>query len=905
MAGLLFNKFKENMVWVLLGTWQGSALSLRGLGTLHDPGIPDGQAIQTTIPQNATFQTDDIDAYDSTLSNPNSEQLDVPHTPVKIEAPKELPKVNLVNTTFQKLKDHLASFDKCFVDKKHFEIQKKELFLDHDRLLEQIISQLIVLTVVNSCNVIGNSENIDRSFVEKYNEYLELEADLAKKKDMIEHDLQAKDTTISNLKKQIHSLNDIFKNAAPMPQAIVIASRMFKLDLEPLAPKVLKSRDAHIDYIKHSQEHVDTLREIDKNARALSPLDSNLGSACNSKSKSVKRSKTKSIWKPTGKVFTDNGYKWKPTRWTFTIDGNTCPLTRIISTKVVPLKETTSKSVITQNPEVKVVQIVLWYLDSGCSKHTTGNRSQLINFIHKFLGNVRFGNDQIAKIIGYRDYQMGNVMIYQVYYVEGLGPGSQILTRRTLNSRLMSNPPSPTPYVPPTMMDWDILFQLVFDEYFNHLPSIAFTVPGVVAPDPADSTVLPSLTTIDQDAPSSNNDPFFSVPIPELNSKESSSRDVIPTNVHLVNQPTEHLRKWTKDHPLDNVIGSPSRPVSTRHHLQNKALFFYFDAFLTSVKPKNYKEALMKACWIEAMQEEFVYVIQPNGFVDQDNPNHVYKLKKALYGLKQAPRACPRGIFINQSKYALEIIKKYDMETSDPVDTQMVEKSKLDADPQGKEVDPTCYHGMIGSLMYLTSSRPDFDSCIALTDFANADYAGCQDTRRSTSGSMHLLRDRLVSWSSKKQKSTAISSTEAEYIAQSGCCAQMLWIRSGLIDYALGFNKIPLYCDNKSAIALCYYQLADIFTKALGRERLDFLINKLGMRSMSLEMLKSLKKALNLLKKGLLIREEDMEASKRRRSMLDYIIKQLFKGLSDGSGIILEVPDEPKDNSGSSSSLLS
>ncbi|GJY19106.1 hypothetical protein Tco_0390597 [Tanacetum coccineum] len=144
------------------------------------------------------------------------------------------------------------------------------------------------------------------------------------------------------------------------------------------------------------------------------------------------------------------------------------------------------------------------------------------------------------------------------------------------------------------------------------------------------------------------------------------------------------------------------------------------------------------------------------------------------------------------------------METCDLVDTPMVEKSKLDEDPQGKAVDPTRYRGMIGILMYLTSSRPDLvfavcmyaryqakptekhlhavkrifrylegtinmgmwyskDSCIALTAFADADHAGFQDTRRSTSGSMQLLGDRLVSWSSKKQKSTTISSTEAEY----------------------------------------------------------------------------------------------------------------------------------------------
>ncbi|GKD22213.1 hypothetical protein Tco_1223916 [Tanacetum coccineum] len=174
----------------------------------------------------------------------------------------------------------------------------------------------------------------------------------------------------------------------------------------------------------------------------------------------------------------------------------------------------------------------------------------------------------------------------------------------------------------------------MFDEYFSPLPSVASLVPALAAPEPTDSTGTPSSTFVDQDAPSLStsqthhetqhpvissgveeeyhdikvahldNDPFFGVQIPEPNSKESSSRGVISTNVHSVNQPSEHLKKWTKDHPLDNVIGSPSRPVSTRHQLQNEALFCYFDAFLTSVEPKNYKEALKKSCWIEAMQEE-------------------------------------------------------------------------------------------------------------------------------------------------------------------------------------------------------------------------------------------------------------------------------------------------------------
>ncbi|GJW53359.1 retrovirus-related pol polyprotein from transposon TNT 1-94 [Tanacetum coccineum] len=462
-------------------------------------------------------------------------------------------------------------------------------------------------------------------------------------------------------------------------------------------------------------------------------------------------------------------------------------------------------------------------------------------------------------------------------------------------------------------------------------PKVVAPIHEVVAPVLAVSTGSPSSINVDQDATSPSNsqatpetqppiipndvekdnhdievahmgnDPYFGIPIPEVHSDQSLSSDYYFINI----------------------------PVSTRLQLHEQALFCYYDAFLTVVEPKTYKDALTQSCWIEAMQEELneferlgvwelvprpdkvmvitlkwiykvkldelggilknkarlvargyrqeegidfeesfasvarleairiflafaahmnmvvyqmdvktaflngnlreeVYVSQPDGFVDPDNPNHVYKLKKALYGLKQAPRAwydmlssflisqdfskgsvdptlficrqgkelllisqSPRGIFINQSKYALESLKKYGFDSCDPVDTPMVEKSKLDEDKEGKVVDPSHYRGMIGTLLYLTAT------------FADADHAGCQDTRRSTSGSMQFLGDRLVSWSSKRQKSAVISSTEAEYIAMSGCCAQILWMRLQLTNYGIGFNKIPMYYDNKSAIALC------------------------------------------------------------------------------------------------------
>ncbi|GKA95568.1 hypothetical protein Tco_0817606 [Tanacetum coccineum] len=141
------------------------------------------------------------------------------------------------------------------------------------------------------------------------------------------------------------------------------------------------------------------------------------------------------------KVFTNIGYIWRPTGRTFTIVGSACPLTRITTTTEVPLRKLSALDNKTPKPVVtlvysrkprksktsvlvnnyKVVQIVLWYLDSGCSKHMTEDRSQLTNFVNKFLGTVKFSNDHVAKIMGYGDYQIGNVTILKVYYVEGLG----------------------------------------------------------------------------------------------------------------------------------------------------------------------------------------------------------------------------------------------------------------------------------------------------------------------------------------------------------------------------------------------------------------------------------------------------------------------------------------------------
>nr|GEX32681.1 retrovirus-related Pol polyprotein from transposon TNT 1-94 [Tanacetum cinerariifolium] len=564
-----------------------------------------------------------------------------------------------------------------------------------------------------------------------------------------------------------------------------------------------------------------------------------------------------------------------------------------------------------------------------------------------------------------------------------------------------------------------LLFSLMFDELLNGLSKVvskSFAASTADAPNPQSNSKNAQVV----------DDEFINIFCTSVQDRgETSSRHIDSSNMHTFYQryPSEH--RWTKDHPLEQVIGNPSQSVRTRRQLESDGEMCMFTLTVSRTEPKNIKEAMADSAWIESMQEELykfdrldvwelvdrplcinvinlrwlwknkrdeektvnrnksrlvakgyaqkegvdfeesfppvarleavrlfiayaahksfdvyqmdvkttflygplkeeVYVNQPDGFVEPYHLDKVYRLKNALYGLKQAPRAwydelsnfllskgfskcsidptlfitkrkgdillvqiyvddiifgstnpnlskrfkklmpskfemsmmgelklflgiqihqSPRDIFINQAKYTQEILKKHGMTSCDSVGTQMATKY-IDANLSGTLVDQTKYNSLVGAHMYLTASIPDImhatcycahyqakptekhltavkwiflylkntihmglwypkDTGFELTAFSDLDHASCLDSRNNTSGGIQFLGgDKLVSWSSKKQDCTSMSFAEAEYVSLSTCCAQVLWMRTQLTDYGFYFDKTPMYCDSKAAIAI-------------------------------------------------------------------------------------------------------
>nr|GEV83266.1 retrotransposon protein, putative, Ty1-copia subclass [Tanacetum cinerariifolium] len=872
--------------------------------------------------------------------------------------------------------------------------------------------------------------------------------------------LQEKVLVITALKESLCKLKgkDVVNEVVPLHS---IDPELLKINVAPLAPKLHKNRTAHTNYIRHTLEEAATLREIVERVNLLSSA---------SESKSQDNTKNDMIQRTPRKAkknkLEDDLRTVRPT---------------LIKKSVVDTKATSSvtNSMSNVNSDLKcascngclfsdnhdacvvayinyvnasikskyVVQIVLWYLDSGCSKHMTRDRSQLIHFVQKFLGTVKFKNDHVAKIIGYGDYQIGNASktkswlwhrrlshlnfgainhlarqglvrglpklkekdhlcsacamgkstkkthkpksedtnqekLYLLHmdlcgpmHIESVNGKKYILaivddySRFTWVKFLRSKDEAldfiikflrmiqvqlkvsvryirtdnGTEFVNQMLRDyyekvciyhetsvarspWQngvverrnrtlieaartmlIYAQALLFLWAEAVATACFTQNRSIihAPSPSKShttTEIQSLVipqdveedNLDMEVAHMGNDLLFGVPILEATSAQSSSM-VSPQSIVQPDHPIPHNNnKWTKDHPLQNIIEpktykealTQSYWIEAMHEKLNKferleiwelvprldkvmviTLKWIYKVKLDELggilKNKarlvargyrqeegvDFEESFAPVARLEAIRIFFAYAAHKNVVVYQMDVKTVFlnsNLREevyALYGLKQAPRTwydmlssfllfqdfskglvdptlfirrngndlllisqSPRGIFINQSKYALESLKKYDFESYDPVDTPMVEKSKLDEDREGKAIDPSHYRGMIGTLLYLTASRPDLqfaicmcaqyqawptekhvhevkrifrylrgivnrglwnpkDSSITLTAFAYADHAGCQDTHRSTSGSVQFLGERLISWSSKRQKSAVISSTEAEYIA--------------------------------------------------------------------------------------------------------------------------------------------
>jgi hypothetical protein len=212
------------------------------------------------------------------------------------------------------------------------------------------------------------------------------------------------------------------------------------------------------------------------------------------------------------------------------------------------------------------------------------------------------------------------------------------------------------------------------------------------------------------------------------------------------------------------------------------------------------------------------------------------------------------GIFINQENYVKNLLTRFSMDKSNTAKTPMAFGYKIDADLNGKPVDQKRYRGMIGSLLYLTASRPDimFSTCVCaryqanpmeshvvavkrifkylkgtpklglwypaksdfqLNAFTDSDYGGCKLDRKSTSGSCQFLGGRLVSWTSKKQTCVSTSTAEAEYVAAASCCSQVIWMQTQLRDYGFKISQIPIFCDSTSAIAISHNPVHHSMTK--------------------------------------------------------------------------------------------
>ncbi|GJT41732.1 retrovirus-related pol polyprotein from transposon TNT 1-94 [Tanacetum coccineum] len=693
-------------------------------------------------------------AFWLSISDLISEQLVVPLTPVKIEVPSELPKVSLVNKSFQELKNHLAKFDKMVKERTtHSAITEgtwgfehtREVFITqvipflnslresfkvfdnglHDELnevktvfnqMEAAVEQYIVHIPVNSLEVIDEYESMRKRRCEEYNRNLTLEAELSK-------------------------MNELLKT-------------------------LKNNKEAHEDYLTQTKEHTDTLHGIVEQARKQNPRDPYLDYAFERKKlvAFTPMNKTRKIRSQEPKESlrvipstSASGSQSKNNIRKNRIMPTTCRNKKNKTVEVYPRKVMSSSnkrnhvSMCNANFKHAVKDANSKFVCSTCNGclFYANHDKYVVTYINDVNKRVKSKSAKRKKIewkptgkvftsVGHRWLPTG-----RTFTINGTKcPMTRITSNPIVPPKETSqtpvitpnpevkNPCPLTPYVLPSKNDWDLLFQPMFDECFNPPPSIVSPV----------------------------------------------------------------------------CVATPLKPADPTGYRQEEGI--------------DFEESFTPVARIEAIRIFIANAANKNMTIYQN-------------GCQDGFLKCPRGIFINQTKYSLETLKKYGMDTSNLVDTPMVDRTKLDKDLHGKLVNARHYRGLIGSLMYLTSSRPDpvFVVCMY------ADHVGCQDTRKSTSGSAQFLGDRLI----MDLNSTNSLCNCDNKRAISLCCNNVQHSRSKHIDVRYHFIKeqveiglVELYFVRTE------YQLADIFTKAFPREIFEFLINKIRMKSMSLETLKSL-----------------------------------------------------------------
>nr|GEW70214.1 retrovirus-related Pol polyprotein from transposon TNT 1-94 [Tanacetum cinerariifolium] len=624
--------------------------------------------------QEAAFQTEDLDACDSDCDDISSAKVHLManlsscDSDLLFEESQDADEITEVQTVFNQME---AAVDQCSVDKKAFEIKIKQLSIDNDQILKQIMSQEIVHVFVNYVDIL----NVNKSCVDECNKCLELDTEQPKKKDLVEKDKaqsQENDTIIRKLKDRIKSLSG--KDSVDNVKKDIDEIETINIELEHSVAKLLSENEN----LRKEREHLksiykdqfDSIRKTRIQSKeqcasfiaqinAKSVENSYLNAQLQEKVFTIATLKNE-LRKLKGKNIVDTivsklsatialgmfkldiepishrlknnrdaheVYLEKTIENTNTIHG----LNGVIEIQNCTLVEAAHTMLIFSK-----APLFLWAeaVATACYTQNRSLKRKRHNKTPYELLHDRKSDLSYLHVFG--------ALFYPTNDGEDLGHRHKLLTHGTISSGLMQNIPSSTSYVPPTNNDWDILFQPMFDEYLSPSSCIDPQVHAVIAPELVVSTGTPSSTTIDEDALSTSTSetnhetPFPVIPLGEL----------VPRPDHVMIITLKWIYKVKLDE-LGGVLKNKARFVA-RGYRREEGIDFkeYFapiarlDAiriFIAFVDHMNMivYQTDVNITFLNVILREEVYVSQPDGFVDPENPNHVYKLKKALYSLKQ------------------------------------------------------------------------------------------------------------------------------------------------------------------------------------------------------------------------------------------------------------------------------